>query len=595
MTSTYTSNPPSNATAFKAWLERTEPGGQAWRNCRYLVWGLGNTQWNAFLAFPRYVHNKLSELGATPLAEFAYGDVGSPVWERLYADWNTRVWPVLLELSGARPTKAAAARDAAEKAAAGALTGADSNTAMHRSLHADDAAPQLAARAGSVSSIMRRMSSGSRRWATSMRGGSPGSADQSRAQSRVLLAPAILTNAVGMDTVEARALVCRELLAAESSKRTRHLEVSLPPGVAYRVGDHLGVCPKNDEERVERLARHLGAALDGLFMVPKTMNVHAVPKGVVLQVRNVLTNLIDISGRPTVPLLDLLLEKVTDPAERLGLVEIRDVLQTPDGPDSPLRAAIDAGGYDVLRLLDEFPSCSLNMFEFLRVAQQLRPRYYSTSSSPRIHGDGVAHVTVGLEATPVPGMPGRDFRGMSSHYVHTLREGDRLNVFHDSADGFHLQEDVTKPMIFVSVGTGFAPMRAFLWERLAMKHAGVSLAEAALFNGIRSSSLDYIYRDEIGQFAAEGVLNHVHVATSREPPGRREYVQDRIREQGALVWRLLAADGYVYVCGSQPMRDAVRAAFVDVVTEHGSLPHEHAEAYLHELETTTRYRPDLWG
>ena len=123
MTSTYTSNPPSNATAFKSWLERTEPGGQTWRNCRYLVWGLGNSQWNAFLAFPRYVHTKLSELGATPLA----GAARTATWARpcgsaSYADWNTRVWPVLLELSGARPTEAAAARLAAEKAATGALT-----------------------------------------------------------------------------------------------------------------------------------------------------------------------------------------------------------------------------------------------------------------------------------------------------------------------------------------------------------------------------------------------------------------------------------------------------------------------------------------
>jgi cytochrome P450/NADPH-cytochrome P450 reductase len=584
MTSTYTSNPPSNATTFKSWLERTQPGGEMWRNCRYLVWGLGNTQWNAFMAFPRFVDKKLSELGATPLAELTYGDVGSPVWERLHAEWNARVWPVLLELSGARPTEAAAARDAAEKAAAGALTGADSSTAMHRSLVADDAAPEPAVRERSASSIMRRMSSGSRRWAASLRGGSPGPADRGRTQSRVLLAPAILSNAAGMDTAEARVLVCRELLPADSPKRTRHLEVSLPPGVAYRVGDHLGVCPKNDEERVERLARHLGAALDGLFVVPKTMSARAAPKGVVLQTRNVLTNLVDITGRPTVPLLDLLLEKVTDPAERPKLAEIRDVLAAPDGPDGPLRAAIDAGGYDALRLLDEFPSCSLNIFEFLQVAQPLRPRYYSTSSSPRIHGDGVAHLTVGLEA-----------HGMSSHYVHTLGEGDRLNVFHDSADGFHLQEDVTKPMIFVSIGTGFAPMRAFLWERVALKRAGVSLAGAALFNGIRSSSLDYIYRDEIGQFTAEGVLDHVHVVTSREPAGSREYVQNRIRAEGALIWRLLDAGGYVYVCGSQPMRDAVRAAFIDVVTEHGSLPREHAEAYLQEMETTERYRPDLWA
>ena len=381
--------------------------------------------------------------------------------------------------------------------------------------------------------------------------------------------------------------------SAESPKRTRQLDVSLPPGVAYRAGDHLGICPKNDEERVERLARHLGAELDSLFMAPKTMNVRAVPKGVVIQVRNVLTNLIDITGRPTVPLLDLLLEKAADPAERSRLLEIRDVLQTPDGADSALRAAIDAGGYGVLRLLDEFPSCSLNIFEFLRVAQPLRPRYYSVSSSPRMHGDDVAQLTVGLAATPVPGKADGDFRGMSSHYLHTLREGDRLNIFLDSADGFRLQDDVTKPMIFVCAGTGFAPMRAFLWERLALRRAGHALAEAALFTGIRSAGLDYIYRDEIGQLAAEGVLNHVHVAQSRGQP--RQYVPDRIREQGALIWRLLADGGYAYVCGSQPVRGAVREAFADVAAEHGSLPPGQAAAYVDDLETTARYRPDLWG
>jgi len=574
MTSTYTSNPPSNAATFKTWLERTAPGTGTWRNCRYLVWGLGNSQWNAFLAFPRYVHDKLAELGAAPLTELGFGDVGSPMWERLHADWNSRVWPMLLDLSGARPTAGAAERVAAENAAAGALTGTDSSTAMHRSLYGDDDATEPMPRPASVTSIMRRLAPDS-------------------TPSRVMLAPAILTNAVGVRTAEARVLACQELQPAGAPKRTRQLDISLPPGVTYRAGDHLGVCPKNHEELVERLARRLGTALDGLFMAPRTMNVRAVPKGVVLQVRNVLTNLVDISGPPSVPLLDLLMDKAVDSAEWSRLAEIRAVLAAPGGPDSPLRATIEAGGYDVLRLLDEFPSCSLNIFEFLRVAQPLRPRYYSASSSPRVHGAGVVQLTVALEAAPAPA--GHEFRGMGSRYLHTLREGDRLNVFLDSADGFHLQQDVTKPMIFVSAGTGLAPMRAFLWERLAMQRAGVPLAEAALFNGIRSTSQDYIYRDEIGRFAAEGVLNHVHVVTSREQPGRREYVQDRIRAQGALVWRLLAAGGYVYVCGSQPMRDAVRAAFTDVIADHGALPRERAEAYLDELETTARYRPDLWG
>lgn len=148
-------------------------------------------------------------------------------------------------------------------------------------------------------------------------------------------------------------------------------------------------------------------------------------------------------------------------------------------------------------------------------------------------------------------------------------------------------------MIFVSAGTGFGPMRAFLWERLAFKRNGVELGEAALFNGIRSRALDYVYRDEIEQLAAEGVLDH---CTSQRRAKAGAYVQDRIREQGPLVWRLLAAGTYVYVCGAQPMRDDVRNAFVDIVVQHAALPREHAETWLQEPEATAkRYRPDLWG
>src|SRR5260370_16829715 len=99
----------------------------------------------------------------------------------------------------------------------------------------------------------------------------------------------------------------------------------------------------------------------------------------------------------------------------------------------------------------------------------------------------------------------------------------------------------------------------------------------------------------MGELGVEGGVRHVRVAASRERPGARDHVQDRIRAQGALVWRLLDAGGYVYVCGSQPMRDAVRDAFVDVVADHGMRPREHAEAYVRQLETTARYRPDLCG
>jgi cytochrome P450/NADPH-cytochrome P450 reductase len=548
MTATYTANAPSNALAFKAWLEATDPGAETWKNCRYHVWGLGNSQWNAFLAFPRYVDTKLAELGASRIDGLGFGDVGSPIWEDAHTAWNDRTWPQLIEMSGAAPSEAAAARFAAEKAAEEALTAADSDTAMALSLDGE------------------------------------------------IVAPTLLTNAVGIATHSVRALVCRELQAPESPTKTRHLEVSLPPDFEYTAGDHLGVCPQNDEETLEKLSVKLGAALDGVFSVPKSMKVRAVPKGTPLQVRNVLTCLVDLTSMPSVQLLDLLLDKVEEPDQRAKLQEIKDVLMTPDGPDSPLRAAVRAGGYDILQLLEEFDSCAINIFEFLQVAQPLRPRYYSTSSSPRIHGNGTAHVSIGRNVSPVPGMPDRQFRGMSSHYVHTLREGDRMNIFLDRAEGFHMQDDVTKPMLFVSAGTGYAPMRAFLWERLALKREGVKLGTAALFNGIRASKLDYIYADEIQMFVDEGVLDHLHVAMSREKPGVRDYVQDRITSQAALNWKLIDKGAFVYVCGSQQMRDDVRTAFVTCIAKGGKKTPAQAEAYMAAMEgPEDRYRPDVWG
>lgn len=547
-TATYTGNPPSNANLFRAWLESTEAGCETWRNCRYVVWGLGNSQWNAFLRFPTYVHKRLGELGATPLAELGTADVGSPSWEQDFAQWEQRVWPVLIELSGAVPSDSAAARVAAEEASV--EVAASFRPAGEASVSTDDE----------------------------------------------IIAPIIMTNAVGLDTTPVAVLAHRELQAPESPGRTRHLEVSLPSDIGYTAGDHLGICPQNDPDVVERLADHLEAPLDGVFLVPKTMNVRAVPKGVPLQVRNVLTCLVDITASPTVSMVELLLDQVTEPDERAKLQEIRSALSAPGSADSPLSAIITSGGYDVLSLLDEFPSCSLNLLQLLSVLQPLRPRYYSTCSSPRVHGPDVAHVSVGRLALPVAGRPEREFRGISSHYVHALREGDRVNVFLDRATGFHLQDDVEKPMVFVSAGTGYAPMRAFLWERLALQRDGVQLGRAILFNGIRHSSLDYIYRDEVEMFLESGVLDEAYVAASREYPGERRYVQDHIVERGTEVWGLIEQGAYVYTCGSATMRDGVRSAFVTVFTQHANMTPETAEAYMVGLESAeNRYRPDVWS
>ena len=552
MTSTYTSNPPTNATAFKTALEHARSGAAPWNTCKYLVWGLGNSQWNAFLAFPRYVDARLRELGAEPLADFAFGDVGFPVWERLHSEWNDQVWPTLLELSGARPTEAAAARVSAEQAAVGALTNADSKTAMAMSLDRPDTAP------------------------------------------RVLLTPTILTNTIGVETVEARVASARPLHAAGAPKQARHVELMLPAGVTYRAGDHLGICPKNDEERVERLAQHLGAALDGLFMVPKTLNVRAVPKGVVLQTRNVLTNLVDIAGKPTPALVELLLEKVD------GRLRAEHAGADSRGARDAGRVALGAALRDRRRWLRRRPAARRDrvlLAEHLRVppgrAATAAPVLLAElePARPRRCCPPDGRVGAGAGAGYRAGVPRheRALRALTAR----ARPHERLPR---GRRRFHLQDDVTKPMLFVSAGTGFAPMRAFLWERAALRsRRRRRSARQRCSTASNRQALDYIYRDEIEQFRR---------GRRARPRAGRDVARRagaRIRAgssaaEGALVWRLLDAGGYVYVCGSQPMRAGVRDAFVEIAIEHGGMSSGRAEAWLDELESNQkRYRPDLWG
>ena len=186
-----------NAIAFKSWLEHTEPGARPGRTA-----GISSGAWATASGTPSSPSHATcsagwSELGATPLGNFAFGDVGSPVWE----DTHTRLErPHLADADRtlrAQPSEAAAARIAAEKAAEETLTATDSEHGH-----------------GAVAGRADRRADDH---------------DQCRGDYRPSrFRPWSVAS-------------CRR---RSPPRRTRHLEVSLPPGFAYTAGDHLGVCPQ---------------------------------------------------------------------------------------------------------------------------------------------------------------------------------------------------------------------------------------------------------------------------------------------------------------------------------------------------------------
>jgi len=102
--------------------------------------------------------------------------------------------------------------------------------------------------------------------------------------------------------------------------------------------------------------------------------------------------------------------------------------------------------------------------------------------------------------------------------------------------------------------------------------------------GERQAAHDFHFRDDIEAWQADGTLDRVDLAFSRDQAARH-YVQDRLRAQPARVRQWLDDGAAVYVCGSlQGMARGVHDALVEIVGD------ERVQA----LIAQGRYRRDLY-
>ena len=194
------------------------------------------------------------------------------------------------------------------------------------------------------------------------------------------------------------------------------------------------------------------------------------------------------------------------------------------------------------------------------IADGLKPlphREYSIASLP---SEGSVQLLVRrmLRADGTPGLGSGwlcDYAGL----------GDTIALRLRSNPNFHAPAP-QRPMILVGNGTGIAGLRAHLRQRIA---AGAK--RNWLLFGERSAAVDFFYEDEMRQWQAEGWIEHLDLAFSRDE-GERVYVQHRLQEQAGLLRAWLEAGACLYVCGSldgmAPGVDGVlRQAIGDTATE----------------------------
>lgn len=163
---------------------------------------------------------------------------------------------------------------------------------------------------------------------------------------------------------------------------------------------------------------------------------------------------------------------------------------------------------------------------------------------------------------------------------------------------FRAGAEPAKNVILVGAGTGVAPFRGFIGDRLAAQAAGEPFTSALCFFGVRHPDVDYLFRDEFEAAERAGVVR-MRPAFSRRPEDEIRYVQDRITADADEVWAMLGdpdMDAHVYICGDGArMAPAVRGAFRDIYRHHTGADDAAASQWLTDLVGSDRYVEDVWA
>jgi sulfite reductase (NADPH) flavoprotein alpha-component len=178
----------------------------------------------------------------------------------------------------------------------------------------------------------------------------------------------------------------------------------------------------------------------------------------------------------------------------------------------------------------------------------------------------------------------------SGHLGERADVGATMPIFLHANGNFRLPEDTSAPVIMIGPGTGIAPFRAFLEERQATEQKGNNW----LFFGEQREKLDYLYREQFQAMHKDGLLTRLDTAFSRDQ-AKKIYVQDRMQEHAAELYKWLERGAYFYVCGDATrMAKDVELALLDAIAKGSQGTLDHAAEYLAAMKKQKRYQRDVY-
>ncbi|WMR24658.1 NADPH-dependent assimilatory sulfite reductase flavoprotein subunit [Klebsiella pneumoniae] len=357
--------------------------------------------------------------------------------------------------------------------------------------------------------------------------------------------------------------VNQKITGRNSEKDVRHIEIDLgDSGLRYQPGDALGVWYQNDPQLVKELVELLWLKGDE----PVTVEGKTLPLSEALQWHFELTvnTATIVENYATLTRSESLLPLVGDKAQLQQYAAATPIV-------------------DMVR----FSPAQLDAEALIGLLRPLTPRLYSIASS-QAEVESEVHVTVGVVRYEIEGRARAG--GASSFLADRVEEDGEVRVFIEHNDNFRLPANPETPVIVIGPGTGIAPFRAFMQQRAADGAQGKNW----LFFGNPHFTEDFLYQVEWQSYVKEGLLTRIDLAWSRDQQ-QKIYVQDKLREQGAELWRWINDGAHIYVCGdANRMAKDVENTLLEVIAEYGAMDAEAADEFLSELRVERRYQRDVY-
>ncbi|HHL5960673.1 TPA: NADPH-dependent assimilatory sulfite reductase flavoprotein subunit [Klebsiella variicola] len=357
--------------------------------------------------------------------------------------------------------------------------------------------------------------------------------------------------------------VNQKITGRDSEKDVRHIEIDLgDSGLRYQPGDALGVWYQNDPQLVKELVELLWLKGDE----PVTVEGKTLPLAEALEWHFELTvnTATIVENYATLTRSESLLPLVGDKAQLQHYAAATPIV-------------------DMVR----FSPAQLDAEALIGLLRPLTPRLYSIASS-QAEVESEVHVTVGVVRYEIEGRARAG--GASSFLADRVEEDGEVRVFIEHNDNFRLPANPETPVIMIGPGTGIAPFRAFMQQRAADGAQGKNW----LFFGNPHFTEDFLYQVEWQSYVKEGLLTRIDLAWSRDQQ-QKVYVQDKLREQGAELWRWINDGAHIYVCGdANRMAKDVEHTLLEVIAEYGAMDAEAADEFLSELRVERRYQRDVY-